>query len=190
MDGVGTVWVLAMFGGYAFGGSPAADIQEWGVDRLLPLHDNRQIATTSLHWRRREKAFFGDRLTLRLGATVTRATGRIEQLGDQGAYTLASPGWGAGPALDSRFTLLARDGWRLTLDSTVAVLLYDRRFPTGGKHHNGMLQAGPSVGATLAGGSRIDVGWRWMHVSNGQGLGPHNPSYEGTGLTVRWRLPL
>lgn len=188
--GTGILWVVSLFGGYALSDAPAMPIDEWGMDRLAPLHANRQIDTTSLQWRAREKVLLDGRASLRLGATVSRATGRIEQVGADGAYTLESPAWGVGPAMDGRFTLIERGGWRLTMDASAAVLVYDRRFPAGGYHYNGMLQLGPSIGFAAGSRGHFDAGWRWMHVSNGQGLGPHNPSYEARGLTLRWQAQL
>lgn len=164
-------------------------IQEFGLDRLAPLHANRQIHTTSLHWRLREKQWWDGRVALRLGATLSRPTGSITQPGPNGIDLLDSPAWGLGPAVDAQLRLVRGTGWRLQLDTSAAVLLYDRRFPAGGDHYNGMLQLGPSIAWQLpAGRGELELGWRWMHVSNGQGLGPHNPSYEGRGITLRWRL--
>ena len=35
----------------------------------------------------------------------------------------------------------------------------------------------------------LTVGLRWMHISNGQGLGAHNPSYEGARLPAPAAAP-
>lgn len=73
---------------------------------------------------------------------------------------------------------------------STAVLIYDRPFPAGGDHYNGMFQIGPSFSFTPARGHTLTLGYRWMHVSNGQGLGAHNPAYEGKGVVLRYQMPL
>lgn len=190
MGGLGILSVVGLFGGYILAEGPPSPIQEFGIDRLTPIHADRQITTTSLHWRAREKALAPGRAELRLGATVSRATGRIVQPVPGGLAVLDSPGWGAGPAVDLRLTLLQQPSWQLQLHGSAAVLLHDRRFPAGGDRYNGMFRVGPSVAAERPGGARIELGWTWMHVSNGQGLGAHNPSYEARGWSLRWQLPL
>jgi hypothetical protein len=187
MEGLGLVSLLTLFGGYAISDAPAEAVQVVGIDRLAPLHADRQIHTNSLQWRAREKLLLDGRASLRLGATVSRATGWISQPAEAGLQRLDSPAWGAGPAVDGRFTLLDHGGWRLNLDASAAVLLYDRRFPAGGDHYNGMFQFGATLGHRWPGGGQVEAGWRWMHVSNGQGLGPQNPSYEARGLSLRWQ---
>jgi len=37
---------------------------------------------------------------------------------------------------------------------------------------------------------RSRAGVRWMHVSNGQGLGAQNPSYEGIGFPIALSLAM
>lgn len=187
MDGLGILSVIGLFGSYALADAPATRIDEWGLDRMSPIHADRQIRTVDLQWRAREKAWAGGRASLRLGATLSRPTGRIAT---SATPALDSPAWGLGPAVDLRLTLLRRSAWHAALDGGAAVLLYDRPFPAGGGHYNGMFRLGPSIGAALPAGGRVELGWAWMHVSNGQGLGPHNPSYEARGWSLRWQLPL
>lgn len=187
MEGLGLVSLLTLFGGYAVSDAPAEAVQVFGIDRLAPLHADRQIHTSSLQWRGREKSLVDGRVSLRLGATLSRATGHITQPGAAGPVLSDSPAWGLGPAVEGRLAVLEHAGWRLGLEGSAAVLLYDRRFPAGGDRYNGMFQFGATLGHRLPGGGQIEAGWRWMHVSNGQGLGPQNPSYEARGLSLRWQ---
>lgn len=190
VEGLGVLSLVTLFGGYALTDAPPMPLAEFGVDRLAPIHADRQIHTTSLQWRGREKQLADGRVSLRLGATASRATGWIEQLGPGGGLRMDSPGWGAGPAIDGRLDLLRAGAWTLRAEASAAVLLYDRRFPAGGDYYNGMFQFGPGLGWRLPGGGEVDLGWRWMHVSNGQGLTPRNPSYEARGLSLRLRMPI
>jgi len=78
----------------------------------------------------------------------------------------------------------------LILDASGSVMLYDRGFPNGGSWYNGMVQAGPSVNVGFDKGRSLTVGGRWTHISNGQGLGTHNPSFDGKGVFVQYERAL
>lgn len=192
-DGLGILTVIGATAAYFGTDAPPQPLHEAGVEALAPLHANRDLHTTNLvvHWQRKTLASVP--IEFRLGVRVSRVTGQITQLtGSWDAGTLAetrldSPAWGAGPTLEARYALLQRGGWALNLALDTSVLLYDRRFPAGGDRYNGMFQLGPEVAVPLPDGSRVAVSWRWMHVSNGQGLTPRNPSYEARGLVLRWQ---
>lgn len=196
MNGLGILSGILLFGGYPASSAPARTISEWGVEALAPIHDDRQIHTVNLQWRGREKDLWDGRVQLRLGATVSRASGSIRQLtgsfedGSLREVELDSPGWGLGPAAEGRWRMAAQGPWALNLDLSTAVMGYDRRFPAGGDRYNGMLQVGPTLVWSARDGVRWQLGVRWMHVSNGQGMVAHNPSYEARGLTLRVQRPL
>lgn len=196
MDGLGILSAIALFAGYPLAPAPSHPVSEWGLDRLSPLHADRQIHTTNLQWLALGKDLPDWRTELRLGVTLSRATGEIEQLegrledGTLRAVRYDSPAWGIGPLAEGRFTAWQHEGLRLNLHLSAALLVYDRRFPAGGDHYNGMIQAGPSLDWSLGTHGKASIGWRWVHVSNGQGLVPRNPSYEAQGLSVRWTRAL
>jgi len=81
-------------------------------------------------------------------------------------------------------------GFSLSLDFTGALVLYTAHFPPGGDIYNFAWRMGGSLGYAVSPRCRLELGARWMHVSNGQGLGGFNPSYEGAGVTLgsqfRW----
>jgi hypothetical protein len=182
----GLLTLAGLFGGYALVDTPATHLQEFGLDRFEPLHADRQIHLTNAHAVLREKQTAGGALSLRLGLVAQHARGEITQLTDTLAQqTLDSPGTGLGLSAEARLRLWGG----LHLDASAAPMLYDRRFPAGGTHYNGMFQAGPSFSWPMGTG-RWTIGARWLHISNGRGLGPDNPSTEGRGLVLRYQLPL
>jgi lipid A 3-O-deacylase len=194
--GPGIFILASTFGAYPLIDAPHERISELGIDRLEPTKDDRRITTTNLQVYFLQKRYEPLRLKVRLGAMLTRPTGAITQLfgtweeGTLHSETLASSAWGAGPSAEARFELLRGERATLNVDLGTALLLYDRPFPAGGDHYNGMFQLGPSVSFTPAPAHTLTLGYRWVHVSNGQGLGPHNPAYEAKGLTLRYQLAL
>ena len=182
----GLLTLAGLFGGYALADAPSTHIHDFGLDRFEPLHANRQLHLTNAHAYLRERRFENWPLTLRLGLVAQHARGEITQLTDSlSEQTLDSPGHGLGVSAEARLRVWG--GFHL--DASAAPMLYDRRFPAGGTHYNGMFQAGPSFSWPMGSG-QWTLGARWLHISNGRGLGPDNPSTEGRGLVLRYQLPL
>ena len=196
IPGLGQATLLALFGGALHGGDATERMSAFEIQQFAPIHADRQIELTNASWFFAEQHHFGGRLTLKLGASASRARGGIEQLtgsfedGTLRTQVLDSPAWGVGATVSAGLRLgqAGRATW--ALESSGSLMLYDRGFPNGGTRVNGMLQAGPSVAWDLGRGRSVTLGARWTHISNGQGLGPHNPSYEGGGLHVRYQRPL
>lgn len=182
----GLLTLAGLFGGYTLADAPATRIQEYGLDSFEPLHANRQLHLTNAHAYLREKQLERWPITLRLGLVAQHARGEITQLTDTlSEETLHSPGHGLGISAEARWRVWGG----LHLDASAAPMLYDRRFPAGSAHYNGMFQAGPSISWHMGPG-QWTLGARWLHISNGRGLGPDNPSTEGRGLVLRYQLPL
>jgi hypothetical protein len=62
-------------------------------------------------------------------------------------------------------------------------------FPAGGSAVNGYLRAGGGLRFDLSQRYAVEAGFHLAHVSNGGGLVPGNPAYNGQGwfLNLRWR---
>ena len=158
---------------------------ELGAEHLWPTKADRQITTTSLDLVVGRAAFDSCCLVWRAGLTATAASGHILQYGeDFREVRLDSDGLGIGPTGIVR--LQTPELLRLTLsfEGSVAFIVYDRPFPAGGDWYDFMLRVGPSLGYRIDSSWSVAAGVRWMHVSNGQGLTPKNPSYEGRGLVL------
>ena len=166
--------------------SPPPTRLECGVEYLFPDSPERNIETISADafW---GKAFLENRLELYLGATGTYAWGSIIQLEGTGILapeTLRTSGIGLGPAFLARANLLEVENLTLSLDGSAGFLLYGDRFPAGGDIYNFMFRTGPRLGVGLDRQTSLFVKYQWMHVSNGQGLVPQNPSYTAQGPVV------
>lgn len=194
--GLGPLTLLGLFGGALLGGDGPQPVRAFEVQEIRPTKSNRQLELTNVSWFFTSTAVVEDRLDVKLGATATRARGSITQL--QGRYedgtlrseVLDSPAWGIGPTASGSWRLVEHKAARLNLDASGSVMLYDRGFPAGGSWYNGMLQAGPSLSASLGPGRSLTGGIRWVHISNGQGLGAHNPSFDGRGVFVQYERAL
>jgi hypothetical protein len=62
------------------------------------------------------------------------------------------------------------------------------RFPPGGTQWNFMVKNGLGYTIHLSDKKYLLFGWRWMHISNGTGLVPTNPAYDGNGLYIGFKF--
>ena len=160
------------------------------VEYYLPIGEDRQIHSVFVN------GLFGVEvipgiLILAGGVTVTGAWGSIVQWNDDfedvRSDTLVG---GVGPLFLIRCEPFHVGRFGLALDVAGAIVLYTRRFPPGGDIYNFTWRLGGALEVRATESLTVTAGVRWMHVSNGQGLGPQNPSYEGVGFPVGfiWRL--
>lgn len=196
MQGLGVVTFVSLFVAYPLVDVPAERINELGGDAFVPIHADRQLHLTNAHVYVLRKEISALRLSLKLGVSLSRTTGHITQLqgslndGGLRQQNYDSPAWGIGPSMEARAAIWTTSAARLTMDLSAAGMLYDRAFPAGGLRYNGVFQIGPSVDFAIGPRQSLSVGARWIHLSNGHGLSPRNPSFEGRGLVVRYQLPL
>lgn len=195
-SGLGSLTLLTLFGGALFGGDSLEPTQAFELQHIRPTKASRQLELTNASWFFATTSVVEDRLQIQLGATATRATGSITQLqgrledGTLRSEVLDSPAWGLGPTASANLRLLSFGATRIGFDASGSLMLYDRAFPAGGSRYNGMLQAGPSLSVDLDHRRSLTTGVRWTHISNGQGLGAHNPSFDGRGLFVQYQRTL
>ena len=76
------------------------------------------------------------------------------------------------------FYIETQQGMLFTLDS----------FPPGGTVWNFMVKYGIGYTIHLNQNKYLNFGWRWVHVSNGTGLVPTNPAYDGNGIYLGFRF--
>jgi hypothetical protein len=131
------------------------------------------------------------------GLTSTVAWGWITQFDDQfNDVRFDTQVGGIGPVFALRAEPLRPlcfagcAGFSLALDASGALVLYSAHFPPGGDIYNLAWRVGGAIGYSVTPRWRIELGGRWMHVSNGQGIGAFNPSYEGVGVTLGSQLTL
>jgi len=156
-----------------------------------PIHENRQVHSIFFNAAVGTEIWPLLGLSMYGGLTASRAWGEMYQLGEQfQELHYRTEASGVGPMFLLRLAPLTRAGFSLALEMVLSVLLYDRGFPSGGELYNFSLRFGASVNYEVNEHLCLSLGARWMHVSNGQGLGDHNPSYEGVGFPVGVELVL
>jgi lipid A 3-O-deacylase len=164
----------------------------FSVDYFLPTGEDRDIRTFNMNL----YALLGEieilRLSLNPGLTATYATGSIRQLeGKLSEGTLRevrydNRAFGLGPGLSVELRLLRLERLSILLSGIGSFIIYDKRFPAGGEYYNFMWRGGPVLRFALFADRFIGISYQWMHVSNGQGTGSRNPSYDARGVILQW----
>jgi lipid A 3-O-deacylase len=196
IDGLGQLVLIGLFGGFGFGDDGGPSRNAFELQSFAPTKSERPLDLVNASWYFSRRTLFDERLELSLGATVSRATGNIVQTsgkiedGTFRAQTLESAAWGIGPTVAASTVLARGSTASLSLDAAGSLMVYDRSFPAGGSRYNGMVQIGPTLAWQGSRAGEWRVGVRWVHVSNGQGLGAHNPSYDGKGVSLRYERSL
>jgi hypothetical protein len=162
---------------------------EVGMEYLTPTRFVNQIRTVSVHGYFWKKRFEKISIKVSTGFICTYAWGtsrQFEELGDSAVLvtTHQTSAFGAGPILQVDPTIIKLRRLSVIAEVDFGVILYSNRFPYGGDVYNFIFKGGPSLDYKINRNSSFRVGYRWMHVSNGQGNGNHNPFYEGYGLNV------
>ena len=160
---------------------------EFGAEYLWSVEDDREIQTMSFNAVIGKEFFKKIHLSPYGGITATYAWGNIIQLNDnfqEVKYDNAA--FGIGPVFMVRFEPLVYRGFSLGVDASGGIIFYTEDFPAGGDFYNFMWRIGPTVAWRINNKHAINAGYRWMHVSNGQGLGQHNPSYAAQGISVNF----
>lgn len=178
----------------------AIDAKRWEVpvriatEYLYPVADSRDITTVNLNAYIRLKTIETVNLSILAGLTATYATGDITQLeGDFNGGTLRESNYeneavGLGPGILLDLRLWRVSNFSLHLDGGGSIILYNQDFPAGGDRYNFMWRGGPVLRYDIGNGHDIGLGYLWMHVSNGQGIGPNNPSYDAQGLSLQYSV--
>ncbi len=161
---------------------------ESGVEYLWPVERERQIQTVSFNTFIGKEFFKKIHLSPYGGITATYAWGSIIQTDDtfqEVEYDNAA--FGAGPVFMLRFEPLVYRGFSLGADASGGIIFYTSDFPAGGDFYNFMWRIGPTAAWRFNNKYSINAGFRWMHVSNGQGIGRHNPYYPARGIFFNFR---
>ena len=158
---------------------------EGGLEYIVPYDASRQIRTVSINLYPGVQLFQRVHLSLHAGITATYAWGNIIQW-DQNFQnvTYQTAAFGIGPGILIRFEPLIVGRFSLSVDVAEKLLFYTAHFPAGGDIYNFMSSLGGSICYRVSKRDKVSFGGRWMHVSNGQGLNQHNPSYEGAGVNL------
>jgi hypothetical protein len=122
---------------------------------------------------------------LQFGALLFRAHGTRTE-----ASLAASPpqvasnaaGVGAGPLV--RWNFLQFSHCRLFLDAEGDLLLADRPFPEHGSSYDFFLHTGGGISVWMSDTYWLESAFHFSHISNGQGFGPGNPTWQGNAVLI------
>jgi len=112
------------------------------------------------------------------GFTVTRALGSLTD----GNEERNSEALGMGYTYLFRKKKNISKKVALAVDASGGLMFYDQAFPATGRAYNFMWRVGPRVIYMPTAATSLSLGWTYMHVSNG--MGSHNPGYNGGGVTL------
>lgn len=96
--------------------------------------------------------------------------------------------FGAGFAGSLRWEAINFSHHNFYLETSYGVLYTLEEFPPGGTNWNFSSRYGLGYNIHLSKNRYLFFGWRWMHISNGTGLVPGNPAYDGNGLYLGFKF--
>jgi lipid A 3-O-deacylase len=158
---------------------------ELGLEYYSPSHWNRQIKTININGLVGKEFIPVIGLQIFAGVTITHAWGNTimvnEFLKEEQYETSAM---GIGPISLLRLQPLAVGNFSVSIDALGGIILYNKSFPPRGDIYNFMFRLGGTITFYIGNNLSFNLGLRRMHISNGQGVGPFNPFYEGEGLSL------
>jgi lipid A 3-O-deacylase len=137
----------------------------------------------------------GEETDLAVSASLSRfVVDRVELRGELAVWVLEQPGRnpvGINPGFTLRWHAIERGPWTFFADVGAGVLITSDDVPPGGTSLN--FTPGAGVGLTREigpGGSRLEAGMRWRHVSNARIVGDErNPARDAPLLYIGIALP-
>lgn len=158
---------------------------EIGIEYLVPTSADRQIHTISTDlffgWMDSKRIPF----TFNFGLTGTSAWGEITQLDEFfNAETFKNQALGIGPVYLIQYQFYITKNLSISPLHKGGIIFYNHHFPYGGDIYNFMWRFGAAAHYRINCDLQLNLSYIWMHVSNGQGISPKNPSYEAKGLNI------
>lgn len=160
---------------------------EFGPEFIWPSSPYAPIYTTSINGFFWTRYFKKAQLNINIGVTTTFAWGKSLDWYSSKKNNLIfikTNALGAGPVIHFTQTIFEMKHFSIGATAVAGAIAYNKHFPPGGDVYNFMLRAGFDFGYAMKNDFTLKLGCKWMHVSNGQGSGPHNPYYEGYGLGI------
>lgn len=128
-------------------------------------------------------------LSLNGNAYLFMANGKRILEDAQPPVELNSDVQGAGLNGFIRWDVIRISSHSLYLEAGAGMVFTTKNFPPGGTPWNLTRRHGFGMSFRLTQHTRILMGWRSMHISNGKGFGhPQNPAYDGSGLYLGFRF--
>ena len=124
-------------------------------------------------------------LEFQLGAFFLRATGtRTAPSFAPNPPQEPSDAYGIGVGPIFRWNFLQFRRLRLFADAEPDVFFTNHDFPAGGAKYNFFLRPAAGPAFRLTNSLWVESRFLWAHISNGQGIGPGNPAWQGRGVAV------
>ncbi len=164
----------------------------YSMTYFYPIEESRNIRTANINAFYPFHEFEKINLSLYAVMTATYATGDITQLegeleeGTLREVNFENSAFGIGPGLSVDMGLLRVSKLSFHLNGTGSFILYNNEFPAGGDYYNFMWRGGPKIEFDFGRSRAIGLLFQWMHVSNGQGVGSQNPSYDAEGVALQF----
>lgn len=160
---------------------------EFGPEFIWPSSPYANIYTTSINGFFWTQYFKKAQLNINLGITTTFAWGTSldwYRSNRKNLIYLKTSAIGVGPVIHFNQSIFEIKRFSISATAVAGAIAYNKHFPPGGDIYNFMLRTGIDFGYKMNDNVTLKLGCKWMHVSNGQGSGPHNPYYEGYGLGI------
>ncbi len=138
--------------------------------------ENRDVNTYNMHFF--QVASNRGALTIHRGLTVTRAIGYTSEYG----YPEDSNAVGLGPAIMLRWTQKVSGKLSAAWDASGSLMFYNRAHPAHGRAYGFLWRTGPRLIWDYDDSNSVSLGWSYAHSSNG--MGTHNPGYNGVGFSL------
>lgn len=158
---------------YCYGAESRTEL-EW--DYMTPHGKDRNLDTLSLHVIK--KFSETPNRSIYRGITITRPSGNINWENQN----RNSSAVGVGPLYMLRYEKHQSGKLSAALDMSGGLIVYDKKFPTGGQYYNFIWRIGPRLIYKFNENTSLNVGYMLMHVSNG--LRTHNPGYDSHGFSL------
>lgn len=160
---------------------------EFGPEFIWPSSNYQTIHTTSINAMFWMNYFKKAKLNIDVGASATYAWGTSLDWytsSNNNLIYLKTSALGGGPVIKFSQHIFEMNRFSISGTASAGAMFYDKHFPPGGDFYNFMLRAGLDFGYVANETITLKLCTKWLHVSNGQGSGPHNPYYEGYGLGI------
>ncbi|CAN1546867.1 Lipid A 3-O-deacylase-related [Fimbriimonadaceae bacterium] len=157
-----------------------------GFEYFLTDQAHRDISIGTVYaeqtFRIRKKPW--DRISFGWNACLYYASGNSTQVDqpEPGPFSVRTGGFGISAV--ARLHIFDFRGGTCFADLVPGFAWFTDQFPPKGSRVNGSYRYGLGVRYRLSPGKSIEFGIRKIHISNGGGLVPSNPAYNGTGIFV------
>ena len=160
----------------------ATILEHFSIEQNIHGSDIRTASVTQINAQADCYLFHRIALSGTLFLSIPRGEHVIESV-EYSANTI-----GAGLSGGIRIELLNLSYHNFYVEGYEGMIFTKDAFPPKGTPWNFIARFGFGYTVNLAEKRYLIFGWRWMHISNGTGFVPSNPSYDGNGLYIGFKF--